>query len=85
LGPVPTHDLPFRWISASDVDFELQTGGQYGLGKEFTRVCRVELIPLINPIALVDQWITACNQQVVVFSTCSGLLIISVQVSNQQK
>lgn len=51
---VPTNDLPFGRISASDVDFELQTGGQYGLRKEFTRVSRVELVPLIDPVLMVD-------------------------------
>ncbi|KAI6774798.1 hypothetical protein HG530_001556 [Fusarium avenaceum] len=76
---VPTNNLPFRRISAGNVDFELQTGGQNGLGKEFTRMSRVELVPLIDPVSMVDQWITACDQEIVVFSTRGGLLIISLE------
>ena len=74
---VPTNNPPFRRIPASNVNFELQTSGQYGLRKEFTCVGRVKLIPLINPVPMVDQWIATCDQEAVVFGTCSGLLIIS--------
>jgi glutamine amidotransferase PdxT len=47
-------------------------------------VSRVELVPLIDPVLMVDQWITACDQEAVVFSTCSGLLIISLELANHQ-
>jgi glutamine amidotransferase PdxT len=47
-------------------------------------VSRVELVPLVDPVLLVDQWITACDQEAVVFSTCSGLLTISLDLASDQ-
>jgi glutamine amidotransferase PdxT len=47
-------------------------------------VSRVELVPLIDPVPMVDQWVTTCDQEVVVFSTCSGLLTISLEQASHQ-
>jgi hypothetical protein len=45
-------------------------------------VSRVEFVPLIDPVSMVDQWITACDQEGVVFRTCSSLSTISLDLTS---
>lgn len=59
---VPADDLPLRRVAAGDVHLELQAGGQEGLGEEFTGVRRVELVPLVDAAAAVDERIAAGNE-----------------------
>lgn len=77
---VPAHHLPLGWISAREVNLELQTGGQDCFRVELASMSRVELVPLVDPIVTMNQRVTACNQQIIGFGTCCSLLTSLVEV-----
>lgn len=76
---IPTNYLPLGRISTCYIEFELQARRKYGLGKEFARVRRVELVPLVDPVAAMSQRITTCNQQLVIICAGCGLLMLLAQ------